>query len=80
MKQAVLDLPEPAKKATENWTESCVITGHLVAVLRGQEEFRTMDHLDCLQEGQTEVSKRSVPLEEEALIVNIVGDPFQGAC
>ena len=46
---------------------SCVIIGHLVAALRGQEEFRTADHSVCLREGRTAVQKRSVLLAEEAL-------------
>ena len=44
VKQAGLDLPDTTKRAPENWTVSCVITGHPVAVLRGQEDFRTVDH------------------------------------
>ena len=44
VKQAGLDRPDPTKTALENWTASCVITGHLVAALRGQEEFRMADH------------------------------------
>ena len=48
VKQAGLDLPDPTLKAPENWTESCVIIGHLVAALRGQVEFRTVDQLACL--------------------------------
>ena len=34
VKQAGLDIPDPTKTAPENWMTSCVITGHLVAVLR----------------------------------------------
>ena len=44
VKQAGLAIPEPSQTATENWMASCVITGHLVAALRGQVEFRTADH------------------------------------
>ena len=44
VKQAVLALPDPSQTVPENWTASCVITGHLVAALRGQVEFRTADH------------------------------------
>ena len=35
VKQAGLELPDLTKTAPENWMASCVITGHLVAVLRG---------------------------------------------
>ena len=48
VKQVVLALPDPTQTAPENWTESCVITGHLVVALRGQVEFRTADHSSCL--------------------------------
>ena len=44
VKQAGFTLPYPSQTAPENWTVSCVITGHLVAALRGQVEFRTADH------------------------------------
>ena len=44
VKQAVLGLPDPTNTSPENWTASCVITGHLVAALRGQEEFWTTNH------------------------------------
>ena len=48
VKQAGLALPDPTMTSPENWTASCVITGHLVAALRGQVEFRTADHSACL--------------------------------
>ena len=48
VKQAGLALPDPSQTAPENWTASCVITGHIVASLRGQVEFRTADHSACL--------------------------------
>ena len=44
VKQAGLDLTDPTQTAPENWMAPCVITGHLVAELRGQVEFRTADH------------------------------------
>ena len=43
-KQARLALPDLTQTAPENWTYFCVITGHLVAALRGKVEFRTEDH------------------------------------
>ena len=45
VKHAGLALPDPSQTAPENWTASCVITGHLVAALRGQVEFWIADHL-----------------------------------
>ena len=78
VKQAGMDLPDPTLTAPENWTTYCVITGHLVVVLRGQVEFRTADHSACLQEIWTEVWKRSAQWEEEALKATITGAPVQG--
>ena len=49
VKQAVLALPDPSQTAPENWIASCIITVHVVAALWGQVEFRTADHLTCLQ-------------------------------
>ena len=43
VKQVGLALPDLTNTSTENWTASCVITGHLVALIRGQEEFRTAE-------------------------------------
>ena len=78
MKKAVLDLPDTAKTAPENWTASCVITGHLVVALRGQEEFRMEDHSTCLREWATEVRKWSGLKLEEALAKTLARDPVQG--
>ena len=60
VKQAGLSLPEPTKTAPDNWMASCDITGHLVAALRGQEEFQTANHSAYLQEGIAEVRKQGV--------------------
>ena len=43
MKQAVLALPYPTNTDPENCTAYFVITGHIVAALRVQEEFRRAD-------------------------------------
>ena len=81
MKQAGLALPDTKKTAPENWKESFVIPGHLVAALRGQEEFRIGDHSTYLQEGISNVRKRSVLWEEEGLAETLTGplvqDPHQ---
>ena len=58
-KQAGIALPDPTSMAPENWTTSCVITGHLVTALSGQEESRMADHVTCLREGREEVRKRN---------------------
>ena len=67
------------KTAPENWTASCVITGHLVVVLRGQEEIRTADHSTYLHEGILEVQKRSVLRAEEDLLDILTGSTVQDA-
>ena len=67
VKQAGLALPDPIQTAPENWTASCLITGYLVAALRGQVEFRTADHSACLRESRTAVRKRGEIRAEEAL-------------
>ena len=67
VKQAGLDLPDPSETAPDYGTASCIITGHLVAALRGQVEFRTADHSACLREGRTEVRQRGHRWAEEAL-------------
>ena len=61
--------------APENWTASCVITGHFVVALRGKVEFRTADHSACLQEIRMDVWKRSSQWEEESLKATIAGAP-----
>ena len=75
VKQAGLALSDPSQTAPENWTAYCVITGHLVAALRGQVEFRTADHLACLQEGRTDMWRRGQVQAEEALTVALEGPP-----
>ena len=79
VKQAGLSLPNPTQTAPENWTASCVITGNLVAALRGQVEFRTADHSDCLREGRTEVRRRVQQRAEEALSATMEEAPVQRA-
>ena len=79
VKQAGLALPDPTLTDPENWTTSCVITGHLSASLRGQVEFRLADHLACLREGRTAVRRRSTQRAEEALVATIAGEPVQVA-
>ena len=79
MKQAGLALPDPTLTSPENWTESCFITGHLVAAIRGQEEFRTADHAAFLMEGIEEVWKCYSGRSEEALAETLAGAPVQAA-
>ena len=74
VKQAGLALPDPTQTDPENWTASCVITGNLVAALRGQVEFRAAEHSACLREGWTAVRRRGKILAEEALTAALEGD------
>ena len=80
VKQAGLALTDPSQTAPENWTASCVITGHLVAVLRGQVEFRTADHSACIREGRTVVWRRGQRRAEEALTAALEGALILHAC
>ena len=80
VKQAGLALPDPTQTAPENWTASCVITGHLVAALRDQVEFRTAEHLDCLREGRAAVRRRGQSRAEEALTAALEGGPVLHGC
>ena len=56
-----------------------MITGHIVAAIRGQEELHTADNYAYLLEGRSDVRKRSVLQEEEALAETLVRAPIQEA-
>ena len=75
VKQAGLAPLDPVKTAPKNWTVSCVITGHLVAALRGHVVFRTPDHSACLREGRLAVRHRGEQRAEEALTAALEGAP-----
>ena len=75
VKQAGLAIPDPVKTAPENWTASCVITGHLVAALRGQAAFRTANHTACLRGGRLSVRHRGEQRAEEASTAALEGVP-----
>ena len=79
MKQAGLAKPDPVLTAPENWTVSSVITGHLVAALRGQTTFWTADHTACLRGDRIVVRHRGVQRIEAALTVALEGGPVQQA-
>ena len=57
VKQDGIALPNPTQTAGSNWTVSCVITGHLVAALRGTAEFRSGDHALLMGEGREEIRR-----------------------
>ena len=79
VKQAYLVLPDPVQTAPKNWTASCVITGHLVAALRGQVVFWTTDHSACLWEVWMSVRHRGEKRAEEALTAALEGAPVMQA-
>ena len=75
VKQAGLALSDPVQTAPENWTSSCVITGHLVVALRGQVVFRKADHSVCLRGVRLAVRHRREKCAEEALTAALEGPP-----
>ena len=75
VKQAGLAIPDPVKTAPENWTASCIITGHLVAALRVQAVFRTADQSACLRGGRLAVRHRGEQRAEAALTAALEGPP-----
>ena len=68
-------LLDPTKTHPKNWKTSCVITGHLVIVLWGQEEFRKANHASIPCEGLGEVWMRIMLRLEAALEETLTGDP-----
>ena len=65
--QAVIALPKPTMTTGSNWTASCVITGHLIAALRGTAEFWSGDHALLMVEGRDEIRRRHAEAAEMAL-------------
>ena len=49
-------------------------------MLRGQEKFRTEDHVDYMREGREEVRKRNTLRLEEAMVNTLAVAPVQVAC
>ena len=50
-----------------NWMASCVITGHLVIVLRGTAEFRSWDHALLMGGGRDDIQWQHTEAAETAL-------------
>ena len=80
VKQMGMSLPDPTKTAPENWTASCVITGHIVALIRVQEEFSTADYDAYMREGREEMRERNTLWLEEAMADTREGAPVQVTC
>ena len=67
VKQAGIALPDPTWTAGVNWTASCMITGHLVAALRGTVEFRSGDHALLIGEEREDICWQHTEDAENAL-------------
>ena len=80
VKQAGMAPQDPTRTAPDNWQASCVITGHLVAVLRVQVPFRTADHAACLRYVRVAVRWQSVAKAMASLAASIAGDPAVVTC
>ena len=65
--QAGIALPDPTQTVKDNWTASCVITGHLVAALRGTAEFWLGYHDLLIGEVRDEIRQRHAEDTETAL-------------
>ena len=67
VKQAGIALPGHTQTVGTNWMESCVITGHLVAELRGTDEFRARVCALLMIEGRGNIHRRHAEDAEMAL-------------
>ena len=79
VKQAGMPPPEPTLAEPDNWTAPCVIKVHIVAELRGQEEFRMEDHAKFSRERREEAWKRNARRPYEELEETLLGAPAQVA-
>ena len=77
MKQLVMSIPEPTIMTPDNWTASCVITGHLVVELRVQERFRMAKHAAFIRRGREYMRKWNARQSEEALAETLTSAPVQ---
>ena len=66
VKQDGIALSDPNQISGSNWTYSCVITGHIVAALRGTAEFWSRDHALLMGEGRYEIQRRHTEATETA--------------
>ena len=66
-KQAGITLPKPTRTAGANWMASCMIMGHVVAVLCGKTEFRSGNHALLMGKGREEIRQRHEKEAETSL-------------
>jgi hypothetical protein len=55
VKHAGLAIPDPTTSAKSNFESSILICSHLLATLRGVDEFRSSDHVATIQECKAEL-------------------------
>ena len=67
VKQAGIAFPDPNQTYGANWIASCVVTGRLVAELRGTAEFWSWDHAFLMREGRDEILRWHTESVETAL-------------
>jgi hypothetical protein len=58
VKYAGLALPNPTESAASNYENSCLRNSHLIAALRGNENFRHSNHLTTIREANAELKTR----------------------
>ena len=63
----MIALPDLTQTAGANWTTSCVITGRLIARLRGMAKFRSGNHTLLMREGKDKIQRRHAEETETAL-------------
>jgi hypothetical protein len=73
VKQSGLAIPDPTTTADENWTTSTVVCGHLIAALRGTEEFRSVEHNHIMAEGRAAMRLRKTSTSEGKLVTILNG-------
>ena len=67
VKKAMIALPDPNHTAKSNWTDSCVVIGHLVAALHGMAEFWSGDHGLLMRDFMDEIFRRHAKDAERTL-------------
>ena len=77
VKQARLEIPNLALSTWENWADSCVVIGHMVAACHRRKEFKTEDHTMILQEGRGQIRCQHMHNAQMALKEDMSSDPAQ---
>ena len=67
VKHAGLALPDPTKSAKSNYEASILVNSHLLAALRGTEEFRSTDHVAVIKACRSELTSRRKTINDSAL-------------